>query len=111
MKAELPDGVASSPSTAVGTPDNASTIEVSVTAGASESSNGSGTETLAASSASVKSTASSKIKQKQKAAPEAKPSPKKDSDNLVGKIMNLISTDTNNITESRDIMLLRMTLT
>ncbi|KAF7978858.1 hypothetical protein HWV62_44329 [Athelia sp. TMB] len=106
MKAELPEGISSTPSTAVGTPDSASAINVSVSAEASESSNGSGAKTLAPSSSSVKSTSSSKIKQKTRDVPEAKPVPKKDSDNLVGKIMNLISTDTTNITDSRDIMLL-----
>lgn len=104
MKAELPEGVSSAPSTAVGTPDNISVIDQPVSVEASESSNGTGAETLAQSSSSVKSASSSKSKQKAKEVLQEKP--KKDADNLVGKIMNLISTDTNNITEARDIMLL-----
>ncbi|KZP16764.1 P-loop containing nucleoside triphosphate hydrolase protein [Athelia psychrophila] len=106
MKAELPEGVSSTSSTAVGTPDNASVIDQPVSAEASESSNGSGAETPAQSSSSFKST-SSKSKQKGRDVPNEKAAaPQKDADNLVGKIMNLISTDTTNITDARDIMLL-----
>lgn len=108
MKAELPEGTTSTPSTAVATPDNASTLDQPISAEASESSNGSGEETLAqSSSASVKSRTSNKGKYKAKHEPEEKALPKDASaDNLVGKINNLVTTDLSNIVDARDFLLL-----
>lgn len=69
-------------------------------------------ETLRASSSSVKSSASSKGKSKSKSTKEDDKASKQtdkdghsSADNLVGKINNLVTTDLNNIVDSRDFMM------
>ncbi|KAH7922933.1 hypothetical protein BV22DRAFT_1197033 [Leucogyrophana mollusca] len=105
MKAELPDDSKSGESTAASTPDTASIAESS-TPDDEVGTSGSEEETLQPSSASVTSS-SRKGKQKAKDAKETNDTrmPKSSADNLVGKINNLVTTDLNNITDGRDLLL------
>ncbi|KII93466.1 hypothetical protein PLICRDRAFT_35686 [Plicaturopsis crispa FD-325 SS-3] len=100
MKAETPESSSSSPNTPVATtPDSSSIAE-----GSTEDGTGSADDTLRASSSSDAS-AVNKGKQKSIEAPtpaaDAKPA---NTDNLVGKINNLVSTDLDNIVDARDFL-------
>jgi hypothetical protein len=110
MKVETPGGSTASSGATTPTLKNGSTAD-----GTSEvrgSPNGSGTEslTLQSSTTSINST-SSKGKQKVKEVktPEDSAKSKKqntNSDNLIGKINNLVTTDLGNIVEARDLLLI-----
>ena len=111
MKAQVPPGTSlSAPPTAVATPDNASIVSADDdnTLGNSTSTTD---ETVAASSSSVKSSSS---KGKAKSSSESpttdkkpeEPAHRSSTDNLTGKLNNLVTTDIQNIVEGRDFPLL-----
>ena len=112
IKAETSDSPAASrATTAVHTPDNASIADVeegSATHGSQNGSNGSEDETVRASTISAASTAAAKKgKDVPKKADEAKSTPAEPSSasgNLVGKIINLVTTDLNNLIDGRDFL-------
>ena len=128
MKAQLPQGssesaAASASNSAVPTPDTASIAstdnhtEVGTQYGEGSSTLESSDETLHASNASVKSGSSSKGKgktngsskrtpQEDATTPDKKAKHTSNTDNLVGKLNNLVTTDLSNIVEGRDFPLL-----
>jgi hypothetical protein len=104
MKADTGDSRTNTPSSSVATtPDTASIAESNTNNDDGEASTND--ETVQGSSQSVTSSTTAKGKQKADKPSEA-PAPKPvDSQNLVGKINNLVSSDLQNITEGRDFLI------
>ncbi|KLO19974.1 P-loop containing nucleoside triphosphate hydrolase protein [Schizopora paradoxa] len=111
MKAQVPPGTSvSAPTTAVATPDNASVVSAD-----DENTLGNSTlttdETVVASSSSVKSSSSKGKAKSSGESPTADKKPEESAhrsstDNLTGKLNNLVTTDIQNIVEGRDFPLL-----